>query len=143
MKYLEWFQGFIDKYGLLGAGFLLLLLDRIGIFRMVKKYCSREPEVRIHKREGDEGDEHMHRREQSDSEKLLHEWVNKMNLHLEEKAKENVMLGVMKNDIENMKKNHEKTEENVEKLFNLVSGIKDSVSGVKDVMIEMGYGKKK
>lgn len=135
MKYLEWFQAFIDKYGLLGAGFMLLLLDRLRVYEKIKKFFNKEPELRLHKRDGDSGDEHLHRREVPEENKLLNEWIASYKLHLETAAKEATMIAVMQNDIANIKNNDQKRDEDIEKLYNLVSSMKD-------VLIGLGAGKK-
>lgn len=136
MEFIKVLGDFIEKNGLVGTLLLLFVLDKLKVWQKVKAFLRKDDEHEHRRKDDAENqDSHIHKRFEDDS-KLLHEWVTKLTAFLEDEAKENIMLGVMKNDIENMKKNNEKTDENVEKLFNLVSNVKDA-------MIEMGYGKKK
>lgn len=129
---------------------IVLLADKLGIINKTWKYFKwkkekEEPQHQHRRFEDTEGDSSIRAKIESlqrgndlgaSRQAQLENTMDKIVLpHIETGTEVRVKIGVMENDIKNLKENQNRTEANVEKIFNLISNMKDA-------MIEMGYGQK-
>lgn len=140
---ISWISNFIKENGIVGSLLLLFVLDKLKLLDKFRAWNKKKDDEIPHRRKDDGQIIHYHKRAE-EQEKLLREWIEKMERHLEKQREVAVMISELKSDqthlkekMADLKNSFEKLEENQRDCFKLISDVKNTMIS----MLSQGKGR--